>query len=117
MTVTLPRTNDLPLSFEGRLVAEVTSHTPGKERWTDLRLWQLADDSYVVESVGMSTLPGERALHSAQHCASVGDVIASLRKSDNSRGTRRSYLPDIAWQLLRAAHSAGAIQIPETEAV
>lgn len=116
MTVTLSRTDDLPLSFDGRCVAEATSAAPGKERWTELRLWQLHDDrGYVVENVGISTVPGEVTLRSAHHCPDVGDVIACLRKSDNSRGARRSYLPDMAWQLLKTAHAAGAIAVPVAE--
>ncbi len=118
MTVTLHRTDDLPLSFDGRTVAEVTSAAPGKERWTELRLWQLDDDrGYVVENVGISTVSGEVTLRSAHHCTTVGEVIAVLRKSDSSRGARRSYLPDMAWQLLKTAHAAGAIAIPKAEAV
>lgn len=112
---TLERTDDLPLTFDGEPVAEASSAEPGKLRWTDLTLWQLADGSYVVEVVGVSTVPGERTLRSAHHCPEVGAVIAVLRKSDNSKGVRRSYLPDLAWSLLRAAHDAGAIRVPAAE--
>lgn len=116
---TLERTDDLPLAFDGAVVAESSSAAPGKDRWTELRLWELAGDStgWVVEVVGLSTLPGEVTKRSAHHCATVGDVVACLRKSDNSRGARRSYLPDIAWQLLKAAHAAGSIQIPDAERI
>ena len=118
MTVTLERTDDLPLAFDGAIVAEASSAAPGKERWTELRLWQLADKpGYVVEVVGLSTVPGEVTKRSAHPCETVGAVIASLRKSDSSRGARRSYIPDIAWQLLREAHGNGAIQLPDVERV
>lgn len=116
--VVLERTDDLPLSFSGTVVAEASSAAPGKARHTELRLWQLADKpGWVVEVVGLSTLPGEVTKRSAHPCVTAGDVIASLRKSDSSRGARRSYLPDIAWQLLREAHDAGAIQLPTVERV
>lgn len=115
--VVLDRTDDIPISFRGRAVAEVTSAAPGKDRHTELRLWLVDDGSYVVESVGVSTVPGEVTLRSANHCGTVTGVIASLRKSDASRGSRRSYLPDLAWSLLRAAHDAGAIEVPKVEAV
>lgn len=116
--VTLERTDDLPLAFAGKLVAEASSHHPAKDRWTELRLYRLTDrDGYVVESVGLSSVAGEVTLRSATVCPTVGDVIGHLRKSDSSRGMRRSYLTELAWELLRAAHAAGAIDLPTVETV
>jgi hypothetical protein len=118
VTVTLDRTDDLPLAFDGDLVAEASSHSPAKDRWTELRLYRLADrPGYVVESVGLSSVAGEVTIRSATVCDTVGAVIANLRKSDSSRGMRRSYLTELAWELLRSAHAAGAIDLPTVETV
>lgn len=113
----LDRTDDLPLAFEGELVAEADSYHPLKERWTVLRLYVVDDGRFVVESVGETSVAGEVTLRSANVCASVGDVIAQLRKSDNSRGTKRSYIPAIGWRVLEQAHDNGAIVLPTVETV
>ncbi len=42
------------------LLGEVSSHRPGVERWTELRLWQLPSGGGVVEHVGRSRIAGER---------------------------------------------------------
>lgn len=118
MTITLERTDDLPLAFDGDLVAESSSFRPDKERHTELRLYRLTKrPGYVIESVGCSSVAGEVTIRSATVCDTVGDVIASLRKSDSSRGTRRSYLTELAWDLLKSAHAAGAIDLPNVETV
>lgn len=114
---TLERTDDLPLAFHGELVAEASSHHPSKDRWTVLRLYRLEGAGFVVESVGETAVAGEVTLHSATKCGTVGEVIAHLRKSDSSRGMRRSYLTELAWELLRSAHAAGAIDLPDVERV
>lgn len=115
---TLERTDDIPLEFEGELVAEESSEDGTKPRWTVLRLYKVADHrGYVVESLGVSTVPGEVTLRSATHCPTISDTIAKLRKSDASKGVRRSYLPDMAWDLLVSAHEGGHIVFPTTERV
>jgi len=56
----LPRDRLSPLEFCGELVAEVSSD-PLKlgARWTELRLFATQGGNFVVQSLGMSKIPGE----------------------------------------------------------
>ena len=44
------------ISFEGTLLAKVSSERPGTSRWTEMRLFKTAGGSYVLEKVGRSVM-------------------------------------------------------------
>lgn len=65
--VKLQQTHGPDVHFEGRLVHEFSTQRKdgGKDRWTELRLWETPAGNWVAESVGMSTRGGERELREA----------------------------------------------------
>lgn len=55
------------LHFDGRIVHEFTTQRKdgGKERWTELRLWETPAGNWIAESVGESSRHGDIALREA----------------------------------------------------
>lgn len=56
---TVPRRHDVALVFEGELLAEVSSQTPGSRRWLETRVYRTESGKYVTEMVGRTVEPGE----------------------------------------------------------
>lgn len=42
------------LTFDGRLLASISSWEGGKDRWTEMRVYQTVGGSYILEKVGRS---------------------------------------------------------------
>lgn len=99
-THTLPRTGDVPLRFDGELIAEVTESPPpfkrakhDTRRWFELRLFSVPDGRYVV-AIGFRTgreteLPADDVFV----CDSEQDVIDLLSPPGNDSECRQSYDP------------------------
>lgn len=47
------------LRFDGELVAKVSAELAEKERWTEMELWLSAQDSWILQIVGRTRVPGE----------------------------------------------------------
>lgn len=47
------------LLFEGELVARVSAELPEKLRWTVMELWLSTEDTWILQIVGMTRVPGE----------------------------------------------------------
>jgi len=61
--ITLARTNDRPLQFDGKLLAEACTKAtsgPGQNRWWDLKLYGTDDGSYVCAAGYRTTWQGEQ---------------------------------------------------------
>lgn len=60
---TIARNGQVPLNFEGWLLAETSSRKTWKwdkaQRWSEVRIWRTVSDQWVVETAGMSDHPGE----------------------------------------------------------
>lgn len=67
-----------PLTFEGHLVAEVTSQTSGSTRWSELRLYRTTGGNFVAEQIGRSTHKRECDLRAAWVCATQAEVVERL---------------------------------------
>jgi hypothetical protein len=50
------------------LLADVSSHEPDKDRWTELRLWRSASGRYIAEQVGKSVYRDESERCAAWIC-------------------------------------------------
>lgn len=83
MHVIAMRTGDVPLQFEGDLIAEASSHwMDGREnsRWHELHLFRTTAGTYVLEIAFRSLWQGEPSLNSAficQDAAAVREAITS----------------------------------------
>lgn len=42
------------LTFDGKLLAAISSREPGKDRWTEMSVFQTTGGSYILEKVGAS---------------------------------------------------------------
>jgi len=54
------------VNFRGTLLAEHSSFTPSKDRWTETKIYITEAGSYVLHKVGRTKLPNEEDRFSAQ---------------------------------------------------
>lgn len=47
------------LRFTGELVAHVSAELPEKQRWTEFTLWLTDFDTWILQGVGKTRVPGE----------------------------------------------------------
>lgn len=80
--ICLERDGRGPVQFEGFELAFVSTATPNKDRWTELRLWAVenSDVLWVVETIGVSKVPGETDRRDAVPCKTAGEVHNVLCK-------------------------------------
>lgn len=59
--VHLDRVGQVPLEFDGWLLAQESSHpgVDGPLRWSEVRIWRTVAGMWIVETLGKSTHPGE----------------------------------------------------------
>ena len=107
----LERTNDIPLEFDGELLADVNSREPSYRhtRWTEHRIYRTSTDVYVVETVGCSNYPGEIDRANAVVCDTAKDIPAALKAP-------RTYLTLLAREALDLANMKDR-NVPLTERV
>ena len=77
----LPRDGDRDLRFIGELIAGVDNNVPagrGERRWTELKLYRLLDDGFVL-SVVEETPWDDYARASAYVCKTYLDVVEALK--------------------------------------
>ena len=90
--------NTPDLTFNGTLLASVSSYRPGYNRYTELRLYKTEAGAYVGQALGLSDLPGEVPRYRSSH----GDIdtVLSIFKRDNQ-------LSWLAKELLEEAGMSG----------
>lgn len=47
------------LRFTGELVSHVSAHLPEKQRWTEFSLYLTSFDTWILQGVGRTKIPGE----------------------------------------------------------
>lgn len=79
------------LRFDGKLIHQYTTQRAdgGKDRWTELRLWETPAGNWVAESVGCSSRRGEGEIREAR----VIEVLV-FRPEDADRFNDCSILDD-----------------------
>jgi len=83
--ITLKRTGDRPLSFEGEKIAEITSHYLADEkssRWHALELYRTTKGQMVLSVVYRTLWQGELDHHFACICDKVDDIMDALHSYD-----------------------------------
>lgn len=82
------------LDFEGWLLAAVSTHYEGKERWTELTLWAAESKvaMWVVEVVGRSSVEGEVDYRDATACDTLEELTAALSKNGELTAPGRALL-------------------------
>jgi hypothetical protein len=81
-TITLSRSGDLPLRFNGTLLAEAGSRGD-ENRWHTLRLYAVAAGGWVLHTIWNSTWQGEQPeLSTAERYETVGELQESIRDYD-----------------------------------
>lgn len=95
---TIQRHNDVPLEFEGELLAAVTSERQGSTRWTEIRLYKSSTNRYVVETIGMSKVPGDDIRRNVRVVDNAQDIKRALYRKDAI-----AYLTHMALDLLTIA--------------
>ena len=84
-TVTLERTGDVPLTFEGEVVSEGdTSFIRGQRqnRWYELTLYRTKGGKWVLATVYRSQWQQEHDARAAQVYATAQEVVDELRADD-----------------------------------
>lgn len=107
----LERTSDIPLEFDGELLADVTSRDPilRHSRWTEHRIYRTSTNVYVVETVGCSTFPSEIDRATAVVVDHAKEIPAALKAP-------RTYLTLLAREALDQANLRDP-NVPITERV
>lgn len=105
MKISLTRRAAAPLTFEGELLAEVSSDDGAKDRFTVVAIFRRTDETegWVLHTRGVSRLSDELELSDAVTCVLAEDVVRALMKSDSSSGTRRYYMTELGLELLAEA--------------
>jgi hypothetical protein len=93
----LARDGEPVLSFDGTVLAAVSSSSSYKDRWTELALYESDGGKYVVQTIARSRRENETDWHSARVFDSPAATIEGLR--DKKRGT----LSKLALELLEIA--------------
>lgn len=93
--IRLDRNDDLPLEFDGRLIADQSTRfdppvstktsvrwnsTEGRNRWSELRLYATASGKWVIELVGESVEPGEETFRNVVVCDNPAALVPALRR-------------------------------------
>lgn len=92
MEYTLERDDKGPVVFDGHRLAELTTYTRGKLRWTELALYSVTPrrvetvTRWVVQSVGKTRVEGEREFHTVTLCATPEDVAEALSRDGKLSG-------------------------------
>jgi len=82
----LPRSGQLPLRFNGELLAVSDSKRPAAVRWSELEIYRVDDGRYVVHTVGRTTHHNERDRFTVTICDGAPEVLRALVR-DNGRFT------------------------------
>lgn len=101
-TFQLARLAAVDLVFEGVLLADETTHEPGKARWQEVRIYSTASGKWVVERMGRTTMPGEVDRPLVTVCDTADAVKAALESTHEGR----RYTTDVCYDALRAAVDA-----------
>jgi hypothetical protein len=72
------RDGERVLVFRGVQIGFASSEEPGKERWTEAKIFRTAAGNYVVEIVGRSTHYGEVDRSRAHVCETARGAVESL---------------------------------------
>lgn len=73
------------LKFTGELVASVSAELPEKDRWTSFDLYLSDFDTWILQGVGHSRVPGETNRHWYVVSSDPGDFIEKVVGQDVSR--------------------------------
>lgn len=96
----LERQTDIPLSFEGELLADETSRDqPDQPQWQEIRIYRTVTGKYVTEMVGETVIPGQRVFRTVNVYDDAADVRQGLYRMKNGR----KFLNDLAQDALRIA--------------
>jgi hypothetical protein len=84
-SITMRRTGQPPLTFQGELIAEADGHShtgPGQNRWHELALYRTAGGAYVVQVAWRSRYEHESDDDQARLCPDARAVADLLRSYD-----------------------------------
>ncbi len=70
------------IEFTGVLLAETSSATPRKNRWSELRVYRTDGGNYIVERNGRTRNKGERDYLHAYVCETAAAVVETLYTKD-----------------------------------
>lgn len=99
------RDGDRTITFNGELLAAVSSRTEEKDRWIELRLFLTEGGTYVLYGVGCTRVPGEVERPWVQLADEPEGIIDRLYMSSDE-GAR--YMPNTSRRLLEEAASVDA---------
>lgn len=83
----------------GDVVAEVSAELPGKERWTELRIFLTVDDIWVLQGVGRSIVPGEIDFNWAVWSSEPLDIIEALIRNGTISRLAKKLIADALFSL------------------
>jgi len=91
------RDSERVIKFDGVLLANVSSHTSGKQRWIELAMYKTHAGTYVLYGVGRTRMPDEVDRHWVQLADEPEGIIDRLTLH-NDLGAK--YIPHTSRSLL-----------------
>lgn len=105
-TVTLERYADVPLTFNGELIADVTSKEDGVDQWEEIRVWRTDSERtpWIVQwlTFDLDRVVDEPLTLHTYRCKHPLDVRARLKRRD-TRDRTRFYLTELSYDALEEA--------------
>lgn len=98
-TFTIERHADVPLTFDGEVLASLSTHKPTATHWTELRIYKTESGKYVTESIGCTTVHGQHPLITVHVCDNAQAVRYALQQYDGGR----KYMTDLALEAIEMA--------------
>lgn len=98
-TFSIQRTKDVPLVFDGYLLAEMSSYHDTNQRWSEVRIFKTDSNKWVTEIVGRTTVPGEVVKRRVK----VHHIIDSVRSGLERRDRNGTYMTDLSFEALKIA--------------
>lgn len=118
--ITLKRTNDRPVTFDGREIASANSRQttgPGEQRWYELTLYQAMDGRYVAHAGYRTQWQGEHETDAVIVSQSPDTLIEQLREQfaephlSMPPGERYAERRAHVFATLRAAYTAAVTEL------
>ena len=84
-TYTLKHTDkfrEQTIRFDGQLLGEASSYQPGKDRWSETRIYRTTANEYVIEKMGNSSRPDDQIRSTIHRAATARGAIECLQTQD-----------------------------------
>lgn len=95
----VPRWRELPVEFDGEVLADVSSQDETSNRWQEIRIYRTTSGKFVTEVIGKSKFDNEHDIINVRVYRRPEQVVKGLYRKNNDR----TFLTDLALEALEIA--------------